>query len=210
MSNVVYKPQTFNLSGLNGISDGTLAMHFKLYEGYVTNTNLLNEQIAEMAKGEITAKEMPVFSELTRRLGFEYNGMVLHEWYFGNMIKGGSGDPDKNSPFYKAAEVSFGSYENWKKNFVTTGKMRGVGWAACYLDPVAKRLSNHWIPREGGGSAGGFSPFLIREVWEHAFTRDSAPADRQKYSEAFFKNINGGAGEEGLAKRGAARPAVIG
>ena len=81
-SNVVYKAQTFDLSGLNGISDRTLAMHFKLYEGYVTNTNLLNELIAEMSKGEITAKEMPVFSGLTRRLGFECNGMVLHECVF--------------------------------------------------------------------------------------------------------------------------------
>jgi hypothetical protein len=24
---------------------------------------------------------MPAYSELTRRLGFEYNGMVLHEYY---------------------------------------------------------------------------------------------------------------------------------
>ena len=28
---------------------------------------------------------MPAYSELTRRLGFEYNGMVLHEYYFDNM-----------------------------------------------------------------------------------------------------------------------------
>jgi superoxide dismutase, Fe-Mn family len=210
MGNVVYKPQTFDLSGLNGISDGTLAMHFKLYEGYVTNTNLLNEQIAEMAKGEITAKEMPVFSELTRRLGFEYNGMVLHEWYFGNMMKGGSGDPDKSSAFYKAAEASFGSYENWKRNFVTTGKMRGVGWAACYQDPVAGRLSNHWINLHETGNVAGFNPILIMDVWEHAFIRDYAPADRPKYIEAFFSNINWAACDERLAKGGAARPAVIG
>jgi Fe-Mn family superoxide dismutase len=210
MGNVIYKPQTFDLSGLNGISDGTLAMHFKLYEGYVTNTNLLNEQIAEMAKGEITAKEMPVFSELTRRLGFEYNGMVLHEWYFGNMMKGGSGDPDKSSAFYKAAEASFGSYENWKRNFVTTGKMRGVGWAACYQDPVAGRLSNHWINLHETGNVAGFNPILIMDVWEHAFIRDYAPADRPKYIEAFFSNINWAACDQRLAKGGAARPAVIG
>ncbi len=210
MSNVVYKPQTFNLSGLTGISDGTLAMHFKLYEGYVTNTNILNEQIAEMAKGEITAKEMPVFSELTRRLGFEYNGMVLHEWYFGNMMKGGSGDPDKNSSFYKAAATSYGSYENWKKNFVAVGKMRGVGWAACYQDPLSGSLSNHWITLHEVNNIAGFNPILIMDVWEHAFIRDYAPADRPKYIEAFFSNINWAACDERLAKGAAARPAVIG
>jgi hypothetical protein len=30
-----YKARDFNLSGLTGISDETLDMHFKLYEGYV-------------------------------------------------------------------------------------------------------------------------------------------------------------------------------
>src|ERR1051325_5506166 len=103
----VYKAQTFNLSNLNGISDGTLAMHFKLYEGYVTNTNLLNEKLAALSKGEITANEMPVYSSLQRRLGFEYNGTVLPEWYFGNVKSAGGGDPDKASAFSKAAEKSF-------------------------------------------------------------------------------------------------------
>ena len=71
-----YKPQQFNLSGLKGISDQTLEMHFTLYEGYVQNTNILTEKIAEILKdGKIDHEETPAYSELTRRLGFEYNGM---------------------------------------------------------------------------------------------------------------------------------------
>ncbi|MEY4168294.1 MAG: superoxide dismutase [Blastocatellia bacterium] len=206
MSNVVYKAKTFDLGGLTGISDGTLAMHFKLYEGYVTNTNLLNEQIAELGRGEITPKEMPVYSELTRRLGFEYNGMVLHEWYFGNLKNNGGGAPDSGSAFVKAAEASFGSFESWKKHFVTVGKMRGVGWAATYSDPVTGRLSNHWINLHETGNVAGFSPVLIMDVWEHAFIRDYAPVDRPKYIEAFFSNIDWAACDERLARGGAARP----
>jgi superoxide dismutase, Fe-Mn family len=209
MSNSVYKAKTFDLSGLNGISDGTLAMHFKLYEGYVTNTNLLNEQIAELLKTEITPKEMPIYSELVRRLGFEYNGMVLHEWYFGNMKKGGSSDPDKTSAFHKSAEANFGSFENWKKSFVTIGKMRGVGWAATYQDPVTGRLSNHWINLHETGNVAGFVPILIMDVWEHAFIRDYAPADRPKYIEAFFSNVDWTACNERLAKGAAARPVAV-
>lgn len=185
-----YQAKTFNLSNLNGISDKTLATHFKLYEGYVTNTNILNEKIADLCRGEITPNEMPVYSELTRRLGFEYNGMVLHEYYFGNLKSGGSGDPDKASAFAQAAEASFGSYEAWKKNFVTTGKMRGVGWAATYQDPASGRLSNHWINLHETGNVAGFTPILIMDVWEHAFLLDYAPADRPKYIEAFFSNID--------------------
>jgi Fe-Mn family superoxide dismutase len=82
---------------------------------------------------------MPAYSELTRRLGFEYNGMVLHEYYFGNMKQGGMGAPEQKSVFLRATEESFGSYDTWKADFVGIGKMRGVGWAICYENPVNER-----------------------------------------------------------------------
>src|SRR4029079_7768059 len=138
-----YKPRQFDLSGLSGISDRTLEMHFKLYEGYVTNTNLLTERIqAILADGKVDQEEMPAYSELTRRLGFEYNGMVLHEYYFENMKIGGGGDAPRGD-FRSAVERSFPSYEIWKADFVSVGKMRGVGWSICYLDPVHRLGSNH-------------------------------------------------------------------
>ena len=40
LSRVPYKAKDFNLSGLNGISDKTLEMHFGLYNGYVTRSNM--------------------------------------------------------------------------------------------------------------------------------------------------------------------------
>src|ERR671916_1273570 len=100
---LTYQPRQFDLSGLNGISDKTLEMHFKLYEGYVKETNRLTEKISEYLKdAKVDQEEMPAYSELTRRLGFEYNGMVLHEYYFGNMKKGSTTtDPEKNSTCYK-------------------------------------------------------------------------------------------------------------
>src|SRR5467141_3410893 len=97
---VTYKPRQFNLSGLTGISDKTLEMHFKLYEGYVKATNELTARIAAiLADGKVDQEEMPAYSELTRRLGFEYNGMVLHEYYFENLTKTHKGDPGNNSGF---------------------------------------------------------------------------------------------------------------
>src|SRR5215204_5943149 len=94
----LYTAKQFDLSGLNGISDQTLEMHFKLYEGYVTNTNTLTTKITEiLSDGKVDQEEMPAYSELTRRLGFEYNGMVLHEYYFDNMKRDGGGDAVKGS-----------------------------------------------------------------------------------------------------------------
>jgi len=211
MNRKTYKPQQFNLSGLNGISDQTLEMHFKLYEGYVTNTNTLTEKISEILKdGKVDHEEMPAYSELTRRLGFEYNGMVLHEYYFANMKAGGTGDPANNSVFFKAAETSFGSYDLWKADFVSIGKMRGVGWAICYEDPSNGNLSNHWITLHEVGNVAGFNPVLVMDVWEHAYLLDYKPADRPKYIEAFFSNIAWEAVEARLQARKAARPTSTG
>ena len=187
-----YKARQFDLSGLTGISDKTLEMHFKLYEGYVKETNNLTTRITEFIKdANVDQEEMPAYSELTRRLGFEYNGMVLHEYYFENMKKGGgTGDPAKTSKFAKAAEQTFGSYEIWKADFVGIGKMRGVGWAICYENPANGRLSNHWITLHETGNVAGFKPVLVMDVWEHAFLLDFKPAERPKYIEAFFSNID--------------------
>jgi len=186
-----YQARQFNLSGLKGISDQTLEMHFKLYEGYVKETNKLTERIDEFIKdANVDQEEMPAYSELTRRLGFEYNGMVLHEYYFDNLISGGgTGDPAKTSQFVKAAESSFGSYDIWKADFVGIGKMRGVGWAICNQNPSNGRLSNHWITLHETGNVAGFDPILVMDVWEHAFLLDYKPAERPKYIEAFFTNI---------------------
>lgn len=186
-----YEARQFNLSGLKGISDQTLEMHFKLYEGYVKETNNLTNRITEFIKdGNVDQEEMPAYSELTRRLGFEYNGMVLHEYYFDNLQRGGgTGDPAQTSEFTKAAENSFGSYNIWKADFVGIGKMRGVGWAICNQNPNNGRLSNHWITLHETGNVAGFNPILVMDVWEHAFLLDYKPAERPKYIEAFFSNI---------------------
>jgi superoxide dismutase, Fe-Mn family len=197
-----YKARDFNLSKLNGISDQTLEMHFKLYQGYVKETNNLNEKISAFIEdGKVDQDEMPAYSELTRRLGFEYNGMVLHEYYFDNLkTGGGAGDANTTSPFQKAAAASFGSYDIWKADFVGIGKMRGVGWAICYENPANGRLSNHWITLHETGNVAGFIPILVMDVWEHAYLLDYKPAERPQYIEAFFSNIDWAMIEQRLAK----------
>jgi superoxide dismutase, Fe-Mn family len=198
-SNLAYQAKQYNLSGLIGISDQTLEMHFKLYEGYVRETNRLTGHIARFLKdGTVDQEEMPAYSELTRRLGFEYNGMVLHEYYFDNLKRHGSGDPDRTSVFIKEAESSFGSYAVWKTDFSSIAKMRGVGWAICSRNPMNGRLSNHWITLHETGNVAGFTPLLILDVWEHAFLLDYKPSERGKYIESFFSNINWDVVEERL------------
>jgi len=188
MSQSLYKAKEFKLSGLKGISDRTLEMHLSLYEGYVKNTNALTEKLAEMTHKKKASAKDPAFAELTRRLGFEYGGMVLHEYYFDNLAPNGKGiisDETKN-----AIEKNFTTFENWKADFAAVGELRGVGWAILYQDPLSQQLSNHWIALHHIGVPSGFKPILVMDVWEHAYLLDYRPSERNKYIEAFFSNIN--------------------
>lgn len=175
-----------NLLGMEGISDKTLKMHFKLYEGYVKNTNLLLDILNQyMNEGK---EKTPQFGAINRRLSFEFDGMRLHELYFSNL--GGSGTSlNPKSPLYQRIVQDFGSFEAWKQDFMNTGVIRGIGWVILYFDPVHDRLMNMWISEHQNGHMAGGNPILIMDVWEHAYLLDYG-LDRMGYIKAFFNNIN--------------------
>ncbi|MGZ8444962.1 MAG: superoxide dismutase [Candidatus Binatia bacterium] len=175
----------------------------KLYDGYVKNTNLITEQLAEMMRQKKAAATNPAYAELKRHLGFEYGGMVLHEYYFA-ILASDPGTPTNN--FKSAVEETFGSFENWKTDFVRVGNMRGVGWAILYQDPVTEQLSNHWIELHQQGVPSGFKPIVVMDVWEHAFLLDYKPAERDKYIDAFFANIDWHRIDDNLTSAAATRP----
>jgi len=173
-----------NLIGMEGFSETLLKNHFTLYQGYVANTNKVMDAIAEMAKGgKIGTTE---YAELKRRLGWEFNGMRLHEFYFENL--GGKGALNKTRKLGKKLADEFGSHENWEADFKGVGSMRGIGWAILYQDPVSGRLFNQWINEHDVGHPAGCNPVLILDVFEHAFMIDYG-LKRPDYITAFFKNI---------------------
>ena len=157
-----------------------------MYQGYVTNTNKVSDALNALAKDMKTAT--PEYAELKRRFGWEWNGMRLHEYYFGNMTKGGKAI-DKSTNFYKKIVDDFGSYENWEKDFRAVGSMRGIGWAVLYYDGMADQLFNAWINEHDVGHLSGASPMLVMDVFEHAFMIDYG-LKRADYIEAFFKAID--------------------
>jgi Fe-Mn family superoxide dismutase len=181
-----YQAQDFSkLKGMKGFSDQLLDLHFTLYQGYVKNTNLLLEQLAHMtAQGQAAS---PAYAELKRRLGWEWNGMRLHELYFGNL--GGKEPLKKDSPLMKKLEAGFGGYDKWLADFKATGAMRGIGWVALYEDPASGRLVNIWINEHDVGHLAGGNPLLIMDVFEHAFITDYG-LKRADYIEAFFANVD--------------------
>lgn len=173
------------LAGMPGFSAQSTANHLKLYQGYVANTNALAEKLAALlADGK---ERSPEYAELKRRFGWEFNGMRLHELYFGNL--GGAGLPRQDSHAYRGIRDAFGGFETWKKDFAATGLMRGIGWAVLYRDNAGGRLFNAWIGEHDGGHLAGCTPLLVMDVFEHAYLGDYQ-LDRAKYVEAFFNAVD--------------------
>lgn len=205
----VYKEQTFDhLKGLAGISDAQIDEHLKLYAGYVKQVNALNADLAELRGRGQSSGTNPEFAELTRRLGFEYNGMILHEHYFSNLRRAAEPTPPGGSGLAQALAKSFGSVDGWLKDFQAVGEMRGIGWAILFEDPVTDFLSNHWISLHQEGVPAGFKPLLVMDVWEHAFMRDYKASEKKKYIEAFFRNVDWAVVEHRLHEGAAVRPAA--
>jgi Fe-Mn family superoxide dismutase len=205
----VYKPQAFDhLKGLDGISDAQVAEHLNLYAGYVKQVNVLNEQLAEMLAGGRASGKDPAFAELTRRLGFEYNGMILHEYYFANLRRAADPRPTEGSGLGQALRDAFGSIDAWQTDFQAMGDMRGIGWVILFQDPATDRLTNHWVTLHQDGVPAGFKPLLVMDVWEHAFMRDYKATEKAKYVEAFFRNIDWATVERRLHEESAVRPAA--
>jgi len=176
-----------NLIGIEGFSETLLKNHFTLYQGYVTNTNKLMDLLASMLReGRVGT---PEYAELKRRMGFEFNGMRLHEYYFDNL--GGNGVLDQSGKLGRKLAEDFGSYQDWEKDFKGTGTMRGIGWVILYQDNITGKLINQWINEHETGHAAGCIPILVMDVFEHAFITDYG-LKRVDYIEAFFRNINWG------------------
>jgi Fe-Mn family superoxide dismutase len=184
--NIAYAPKNFeHLLRIEGFSEQLLRNHFTLYQGYVTNVNKLADTLSNFLR---EGKAGPEYAELKRRFGWEFNGMRLHEYYFGNIAKSRT-LIDENSKLLRKIENDFGSYEEWEMDFKSVGTMRGIGWVVLCYDPVAGRLFNTWINEHDAGHLSGTIPILVMDVFEHAYMIDYG-LKRTDYIEAFFKIID--------------------
>lgn len=184
---MTYQAKNYDhLLGTAGFSETLLKNHFTLYQGYVTNFNKLSENVLQMSKEG--KGNTPEYAEMKRRMGWEFDGMRLHEYYFGNMVKGG-GLLAVDSPLYKKIAEHFINFENWEKDFRATGSIRGIGWAVLYYDGQADRLFNVWINEHDTGHFAGCMPVLVMDAFEHAYMIDYG-TKRADYIDSFMKAIN--------------------
>lgn len=179
-----YTVKDFNLETLEELSDLQISEHLKLYAGYVKNTNALMDKIS-LHKKDSETMTLEI-SELTRRFGFEFNGMRLHEYYFSQFVK----TDGAQAGLKKLLEEQYGSIEAWKTEVNAVALMRGIGWVVLTQDETNGNLHTIWISDHELGHLGGQKILFALDVWEHAYCVDYKPTERAKYLEAFWKNLN--------------------
>ena len=195
---MVYTVKDYSkLQGMPGFSMALLNNHLSLYQGYVNNTNKLMDKLAAMLAADGMAG--PEYAELKRRLGWEFNGMRLHELYFENL--GGAGRPDMGGELTLSIQEAFGSFEAWEKDFRACAAVRGIGWVILYYDARDERFFNQWINEHDGGHPAGCTPVLVLDVFEHAFMLDYG-LKRAAYVDAFFAAIDWQAAAQRLPPAG--------
>lgn len=185
--------KTFDIPKLVGISEKNIEEHLKLYKGYVNNTNLIFNKINEL-KNDIE-KNAYALGELQRRLGFEFDGMRNHEYFFAS-LEGGPQAIAKDGKLFGAIEKEWGSFEKFVTHFKFVATTRGIGWTILYHDKISDKLIITWVDEHHLGQLTGLSPVLCLDMWEHSFVSDYEPSGKKQYIEDFFVNLNWGKIEE--------------
>lgn len=177
----MYKLRNFqSAKALEGFSEKLIENHLSLYEGYVKNTNHILDHL-------ISEEDIVKLAELRRRLGWEFDGMRLHEYFFENLANATS--HDESSELHELFVRDFNSHENWEKEFRSICEMRGIGWAILYYDAKQDQLVNVWVNEHDTGHLVGCEPILAVDLFEHAYMLDYG-IKKPDYVKAIFKIIN--------------------
>ncbi|OGG61530.1 hypothetical protein A3C87_02670 [Candidatus Kaiserbacteria bacterium RIFCSPHIGHO2_02_FULL_49_34] len=185
---MTYSSKIFTLPTLTGISEEQVAVHLKLYEGYVTHTNKIATILAASRDGSAPL-DAYVEAELRRRFAFEFCGMRLHEYYFEQFEHGATPLAD-SSRAAQLATAKYDSVDGFIAHIKAVAATRGIGWVVVTHDPVLDTLHTTFVADHELGNLAGLDIILALDLWEHAYMVDRVPAQKMEYVDAFFANLN--------------------
>ena len=152
------------------ISAATIGFHYgKHHRAYVDNLNGLvkNTPYEKMSLEEVVRASAAVSGQAAI---FNNAAQVWnHTFYWNSMKPGGGGKPA--GEIGRRIEKDFGSYENFRKEFVGAALGQfGSGWA--WLATDGRTLKVVKTPNAENPITQGLKPLLTIDVWEHAYYLD--------------------------------------
>lgn len=185
---MTYTAKTFSLPPIEGISQKQIDVHLKLYAGYVTHTNLIIDTIEKLRTEDAKGNAYTI-NELRRRLGFEFDGMRMHEYYFAQLEGGATPAGEKLTAL---ATTKYGSVDGLLAHIREVAGTRGIGWVVVYYDKEANTLHTAFVNDHELGQLSGLPIVYALDLWEHAFMVDYVPADKKNYVDVILANTNWG------------------
>jgi Fe-Mn family superoxide dismutase len=150
------------------MSANTLDFHHgKHHNAYVVKGNELLEDAGLSADNleALVIEAAKVGGGLFNNVGQHYN----HSFFWNSVSANGGGEP--TGAIADAINASFGSFENFKKEFVAGGVGQfGSGWVWLVADGDTLKITksaNAETPLTDG-----LKPLLVCDVWEHAYYLD--------------------------------------
>ena len=152
------------------ISAETLSFHYgKHHKAYVDN---LNKLVAgtDMSETPLETLIKAVAGKPDKAGVFNNAAQVWNHTFFWNSMKpGGGGAP--TGAVAKAIDASFGSYDNFKKEFSNAAMTQfGSGWAWLVADKGQLKIAK--TPNAETPLTTGQTALLTVDVWEHAYYLD--------------------------------------
>ena len=150
------------------MSANTLEFHHgKHHNAYVVKGNELLEDAGLSADNleALVIEAAKVGGGLFNNVGQHYN----HSFFWNSISANGGGEP--TGAIADAINASFGSFDNFKKEFVAGGVGQfGSGWVWLVADGDTLKITksaNAETPLTDG-----LKPLLVCDVWEHAYYLD--------------------------------------
>jgi len=152
------------------ISAETLSFHYgKHHKAYVDN---LNKLVAgtDLAETPLEKVITSVAGKADKAGVFNNAAQIWNHTFFWNSLKpGGGGAP--TGAVSKAIDASFGSFDNFKKEFTNAAMTQfGSGWAWLVADKGQLKVTK--TPNAETPLTTGQTALLTVDVWEHAYYLD--------------------------------------
>jgi Fe-Mn family superoxide dismutase len=170
------------------ITAHTLSFHHgKHHNAYVVN---LNNLIAGTELENASLEEIILASAgKADKVGIFNNAAQVwnHTFYWNSMKPNGGGEP--TGVLAEKINASFGSFENFKKEFTTAATTQfGSGWAWLVQDASGALKVVKTGNAETPWTQEGVKALLTIDVWEHAYYLDFQNL-RPKYIETFLNSL---------------------
>ncbi|MCL2416160.1 MAG: Fe-Mn family superoxide dismutase [Defluviitaleaceae bacterium] len=180
------KIQKFDFAhNTNVVSERLYNEHLKLYEGYISKINEIDETLAENPEIAGSNSTYSHYRGLKKGETFALNGVILHEEYFRNM---GGGRKEIGAATTRLLNHFFGATDVWVRDFAACAAS-ARGWCCMIYDQRGRVLRNILQDSHDDGVINMSFPIIVLDMYEHAYFMDYG-TDKAAYIKNFMENID--------------------